>query len=75
MTDDLQRRSRRVRVFWIAAAAVIAIAIGIAMQPSAIEADVARVDRGDVRVEVVDENARRVCHQCAGHRTGAAGDR
>jgi HlyD family secretion protein len=58
--EELQRRSRRVRVFWIAAAVVVLAAIVISLLPDAIEADIVRVDRGDVRVEVVDEGRTRM---------------
>jgi HlyD family secretion protein len=58
--EDLQRRSRRVRVFWIVAAAVVVIAIALSLLPSAVEADLAKADRGDVRVEVVDEGKTRM---------------
>jgi len=58
--DDLQRRSRRMRIFWVAAAALIAVVTTVAMMPNAQEADVARIDRGDVRVEVVDEGRTRM---------------
>lgn len=58
--EELQRRSRRVRVFWIAAATVAVVTIVISMLPDSIEADVVRVDRGDVRVEVVDEGRTRM---------------
>jgi HlyD family secretion protein len=58
--EELQRRSRRVRVFWIVAGAVVVIAIALSMLPDAIEADVAKADRGDVRTEVVDEGRTRM---------------
>jgi HlyD family secretion protein len=58
--EELQRRSRRVRIFWIVAAAVIVIAIGLSMVPAAVDADTAKADRGDVRVEVVDEGRTRM---------------
>ena len=58
--EELQRRSRRVRIFWIAAAVVIVIAIGLSMLPDAVDADIAKADRGDVRVEVVDEGRTRM---------------
>jgi HlyD family secretion protein len=58
--EELQRRSRRVRIFWIVAAAVVVIAIGSSLLPSAVEADLAKADRGDVRVEVVDEGKTRM---------------
>lgn len=58
--DELQRRSRRVRIFWIAAAAVVVIAIALSMLPGSAEVDIAQADRGDVRVEVVDEGRTRM---------------
>jgi HlyD family secretion protein len=58
--EELQRRSRRVRVFWIVAAAVIVIAIGLSLLPDRFEVDAAKADRGDVRVEVVDEGRTRM---------------
>ena len=58
--EELQRRSRRVRVFWIVAAAVVIIAIGLSLLPDSIEADLAKADRGDVRTEVVDEGRTRM---------------
>jgi HlyD family secretion protein len=58
--EELQRRSRRVRIFWIVAAAVVVIAIGLSLLPSAVDADLAKADRGDVRVEVVDEGKTRM---------------
>jgi HlyD family secretion protein len=58
--EELQRRSRRVRIFWIAAGAVMIIAIAVSMLPDAVEADLAKADRGDVRVEVVDEGKTRM---------------
>src|SRR5690349_3054010 len=57
---ELQQRSNRVRLFWIAAAVVVAVVIVLSMLPDSIEADVARIDRGDVRVEVVDEGRTRM---------------
>jgi HlyD family secretion protein len=58
--EELQRRSRRVRVFWIVAAAVIVIAIALSLLPDTFEVDAAKADRGDVRVEVVDEGRTRM---------------
>ena len=58
--EQLQRRSRRVRVFWIGAGAVVVIAIALSLLPDPVEADVAKADRGDVRVEVVDEGRTRM---------------
>jgi HlyD family secretion protein len=58
--EELQRRSRRVRIFWIVAAAVVIVVIALSMLPDAVEVDLARTDRGDVRVEVVDEGRTRM---------------
>jgi HlyD family secretion protein len=58
--DELKRRSRRVKILWIVAAVVVVLAIAGAMMPSAVEVDVARIDAGDVRVEVVDEGRTRM---------------
>jgi HlyD family secretion protein len=60
MTNEPQRRSRRVRLFWIGAALLAVAAIVISMLPEAIEAEIVPVDRGDVRVEVVDEGRTRM---------------
>jgi HlyD family secretion protein len=57
---ELQRRSHRVRLFWIGAAVLAVGAIVISLLPEAIEAEIVRVDRGDVRVEVVDEGRTRM---------------
>ena len=58
--EEMQRRSRRVRTFWIAAGAAVVIAIAVSMLPDAVEADLAKADSGDVRVEVVDEGKTRM---------------
>jgi HlyD family secretion protein len=58
--EELQRRSRRVRIVWIAAAALAVVAIAVSMLPDPIEVDIAMADRGDVRVEVVDEGRTRM---------------
>ena len=57
---ELQRRSKRVRIFWIGAAGVAIVSIALSMIPDPIEVDVAQIDRGDVRVEVVDEGRTRM---------------
>ena len=57
---SFKRRSRRVRVFWIVAAAVLVIAIGLSLLPDTFDVDVAKADRSDVRVEVVDEGRTRM---------------
>src|SRR5262245_47193617 len=58
--EELKRRSRRVRVFWVAAAVIAVVIIGAAMRPQSFEVDTVRGDRGDVRVEVVDEGRTRM---------------
>src|SRR5687768_11635234 len=58
--EELQRRSRRVRIFWIVAAVLAVVAIAFSMLPDPIEVDVAQADRGEVRVEVVDEGRTRM---------------
>jgi HlyD family secretion protein len=57
---ELQKRSRRVRVFWIAAAVIALAIITVSMLPESFEADIATIERGDVRVEVVDEGRTRM---------------
>lgn len=58
--DELQKRSRRVRLLWIAALAVCALVLTLAMLPRAVEADYAQLDTGDIRVELVDEGRTRM---------------
>ncbi len=58
--QELQKRTRRVRVFWIVAALAVAFVIVAALIPNSVEVDVVRADRGDVRVEVVDEGRTRM---------------
>ena len=57
---EMQKRSRRVKVFWSVAAVVLIAVITFSMLPTPVEADLAKVDRGDVRVEVVDEGRTRM---------------
>lgn len=58
--EQTQRRTHRVRIFWIVAAVLATVAIVVSMLPDAIEVDIAKADRGDVRVEVVDEGRTRM---------------
>lgn len=53
-------RSRRVRVFWIIASAVAIGIIAFTLLPGATEADFATVERGTVRVDLVDEGRTRM---------------
>jgi HlyD family secretion protein len=58
--DSFKQRRRRARYFWIGAAVVAALLIGYGMLPRATEVDVAVIDRGDLRVELVDEGRTRM---------------
>src|SRR5688572_18576384 len=58
--EDLKRRSRRVRLFWIAGGTLVVLAIAGSMLPDTLETDIVAVDKGDVRVEVVDEGRTRM---------------
>ena len=58
--EELQRRSRRMRLFWIIAGIIVVGAIAIGMVPEPAEVDLVKVDRGDVREEVVDEGRTRM---------------
>jgi HlyD family secretion protein len=58
--DQAQHRTQRVRIIWITAALVVLVVIALSMIPEAIEADLASVERGDVRTEVVDEGRTRM---------------
>ena len=44
--EELQRRSRRMRLFWIIAGIVVVGAIGFGMVPDPVEVDLVQVDRG-----------------------------
>jgi HlyD family secretion protein len=55
-----QRRAHRVRLFWILAAVLVGGVIVVSLLPEALEADIVAVDRGEVRVEVVDEGRTRM---------------
>ncbi len=58
--DMFERRRRRARLFWIAAIALALVAIGFGLMPRAIEVDVAIIDRGDIRLDLVDEGRTRM---------------
>jgi HlyD family secretion protein len=60
VNESLNHRQRRVRWIWIAAGVVTAAAIAWALVPRATEADFVTIDRGDVRVELVDEGRTRM---------------
>lgn len=58
--EQMIHRQRRVRWIWIGAVAVAAAALLWALAPRATEADFVTIDRGDVRVELVDEGRTRM---------------
>jgi HlyD family secretion protein len=58
--EEQAKRSRRVRIFWIAGAAAVILAISASLLPESADVDIVRVDRGDVRVEAVDEGRTRM---------------
>jgi HlyD family secretion protein len=58
--DNFNKRRRRVRYFWIAAVVVAAALITFGMWPRAVEVDVAVIDKGDLRLELVDEGRTRM---------------
>jgi HlyD family secretion protein len=58
--DNFKTRSRRVRNIWIVIIAVTALAILWGMWPRATAVDLATIDTGDVRVELVDEGRTRM---------------
>jgi HlyD family secretion protein len=58
--DTLKGRQRRIRRFWIAAALVVLALIAWGLWPRAIEADFATIDRGDVKLQLVDEGRTRM---------------
>lgn len=57
---EFQARRRRVRWIWVAAISVFAVAVGWGLWPRALEVDVAVVDRGDVRLDLVDQGRTRM---------------
>ncbi|MDQ2641852.1 MAG: RND transporter, partial [Pseudomonadota bacterium] len=58
--ENFKDRRRRVRLFWIGAAALAALVITWLMWPRPVEVDVAVIDRGDLRLELVDEGRTRM---------------
>lgn len=58
--DTFSKRRRRSRIFWIVAALVTVLLIGFGLVPRATEVDVAVVDRGDLRVDLIDEGRTRM---------------
>jgi HlyD family secretion protein len=58
--ERMNQRQRRVRWIWTAAVAIAAAVLLWAFAPRATEADLVTVDRGDVRVELVDEGRTRM---------------
>lgn len=61
MTDTATTgRTRRVRLLWGGALLILVVFVVVMLWPRPLEAEVAIVDRGDVRVEVVDEGRSRM---------------
>jgi HlyD family secretion protein len=58
--DTFEKRRRRVRYFWIGAGVLAVALITFGMWPRPVEVDVATIDRGDIRVELVDEGRTRM---------------
>lgn len=58
--ENFMRRRRRVRLFWISTITIATLAIGYGLMPRAIEADVALIDSGDIRVDLIDEGRTRM---------------
>src|SRR5688572_15917695 len=58
--DTFEKRRRRVRYFWIGAGGLAVALITFGMWPRPVEVDVATIDRGDIRVELVDEGRTRM---------------
>lgn len=57
---SLSGRSRRARIFWFAAAGIVAAGLVFVMWPQSREVEISVIDRGDVRVELVDEGRTRM---------------
>lgn len=57
---ELKRRSTRVKIFWIAASAILFVIIVLSLLPKSVEVEVGKADRGDVFVEVTDEGRTRM---------------
>jgi len=53
-------RSRRVRIFWMVATAIVVTVVTWLMWPRPTEVDVATIDTGTVRVDLVDEGRTRM---------------
>ena len=58
--DNFKARSRRVRRIWMIAIAVTAAAVAWGLWPRATEVDLAVIDSGELRVELVDEGRTRM---------------
>jgi HlyD family secretion protein len=61
MTNEtFNRRRRRVRYFWIGATVVATLLVTWLMWPRPVEVDVAIIDKGDLRLDLIDEGRTRM---------------
>ena len=58
--DTFKERRRRVRLFWIGAAVLVALVVAWLMWPRPVEVDVAVIDRGDLQLTLLDEGRTRM---------------
>lgn len=58
--ETFKQRRKRARIFWIAAVAIALLLIGYGMMPRATAVDVAVIDRGDLRLDLIDEGRTRM---------------
>jgi HlyD family secretion protein len=59
-TEQFLSRRRRVRVLWGVAIIMCALLVGIGLMPRPLEVDIVKLDRGTVRVDLVDQGRTRM---------------
>jgi HlyD family secretion protein len=59
-TEEFLKRRRRVRWIWGVAIAVCLALVGIGLMPRPLEVDIVKLDRGTVRVDLVDQGRTRM---------------
>jgi HlyD family secretion protein len=59
-TEEFLSRRRRVRLLWGVAIAVCLVLLGIGLMPRPLEVDIVKLDRGSVRVDLVDQGRTRM---------------